>query len=80
MEDKTKIRLTAAEMSSLWTQYINDSVSVCVLSYFMNTVDDKKVKEIVEFAIGASQKNISLLKEIFDREDFPAQLVSLRKM
>lgn len=79
MEDKTKIRLTAAEMSSLWTQYINDSVSVCVLSYFMNTVDDKKVKEIVEFAIGASQKNISLLKEIFDCEDFPCPVGFTKK-
>lgn len=71
MEDKTKIRLTSAEMSSMWTQYINDTVSVCVLSYFMNNIDDKKVKEIVEFAIDTSRSNISTLKEIFDREDFP---------
>ncbi|UYZ20097.1 DUF3231 family protein [Mesobacillus jeotgali] len=79
MEDKTKIRLTAAEMSSMWTQYINDTVSVCVLSYFMNNVDDKKVKEIVEIAIGSSQKNISMMKEIFDREDFPYPLGFTKK-
>ncbi|MCM3575058.1 DUF3231 family protein [Mesobacillus subterraneus] len=79
MEDKTKIRLTAAEMSSMWTQYINDTVSVCVLSYFMNNVDDKKVKEIVEIANGSSQKNISMMKEIFDREDFPYPLGFTKK-
>lgn len=79
MEDKTKIRLTAAEVSSLWSQYINDTVSICVLSYFMSNIDDKKVKEIVEFAIGASQKNISLLKEIFDREDFPCPIGFTKK-
>lgn len=79
MEDKTKIQLTAAEMSSLWTQFLNDAVSVCVLSYFMNSVDDKKVKEIVEIAIGASQKNISLMKEIFDREEFPYPLGFTKK-
>ena len=71
MEDKTKIRLTAAEISSLWTQYINDTVSECVLNYFLNNTDDLSVKEIIEFAIKASEKNLSLLKEIFDRENFP---------
>lgn len=34
MEDKTNIRLTAAEMSSLWTQYINDTLADCVNTYF----------------------------------------------
>lgn len=71
MEDKKKIGLTAAEMSSLWTQYINDTVSICVLSYFINNIDDKKVIEIVDFATDASHKNIALLKDVFDREEFP---------
>ncbi|MBT2680915.1 DUF3231 family protein [Bacillus sp. ISL-35] len=71
MEDKTRIDLTAAEMSSLWTQYLNDTVSVCVLSYFLNNIEDNRVKEIVDFALNASQKNISLGKEIFDKEGFP---------
>jgi hypothetical protein len=79
MEDKTKIPLTSAEMSSMWTQYINDTVSICVLSYFMNNVDDKKIKEIVEFAIESSQRNISVLKEIFDREDFPCPMGFTKK-
>jgi hypothetical protein len=79
MEDKTKIRLTAAEMSSMWTQYINDTVSICVLSYFTNNIEDNKVKEIVDFAIDASQKNISLLKEIFEKEEFPCPIGFTKK-
>ncbi|WP_226641849.1 DUF3231 family protein [Mesobacillus subterraneus] len=79
MEDKTKIRLTSAEMSSMWTQYINDTISICVLSYFRNYIDDNKIKEIVEYATGSSQKNISLLKEIFDREDFPCPVGFTKK-
>ena len=71
MEDKTKIRLTAAEMSSLWTQYINDSVSICVLKYFLNNTDDESVKEVIEFGLNASKNNITMLKEIFERDHFP---------
>lgn len=40
MNDKTKIRLTAAEMAMLWTQYINDTASICVNSYFIEKVED----------------------------------------
>lgn len=71
MEDKTKIRLTAAEMSSLWTQYINDSVSICVLEYYLNNTDDESVKEVIEFGLTASKNNITMLKEIFERDHFP---------
>jgi hypothetical protein len=71
MEDKTKIRLTAAEISSLWTQYINDSVSMCVLTYFLNNTDDSSVKEVIRFGINASEKNLTQLRELFDRESFP---------
>jgi hypothetical protein len=71
MEDKTKIRLTAAEISSLWSQYINDTVSECVLNYFLNNTDDSSVKEIIVFGLNASKKNLTMLKEIFDRENFP---------
>ena len=50
MEDKTKL-LTAAEMSSLWAQYMNDSVSICVLSYFMNNIDAQKVKKLLSLLL-----------------------------
>ncbi|MEH7886984.1 DUF3231 family protein [Bacillus sp. JJ1609] len=71
MEDKTKIRLTAGEVSSLWTQYINDTISECVLTYFLNNTDDSSVKEIIVFAIKTAEKNLTLLKEIFERDHFP---------
>lgn len=71
MEDKTNIRLTAAEMSSLWTQYINDTASICVLSYFIKTVEDKEIRPIVEFALNSSHTNISSLQNLFHKENFP---------
>lgn len=71
MKDKTNIRLTAAEMSSLWNQYITDTASICVLSYFVKTVEDAEIRSIVEFALNSSHANISSLQNLFRKEDFP---------
>ncbi|MGG7620497.1 DUF3231 family protein [Bacillus coreaensis] len=71
MDDKTKIRLTAAEMAMLWTQFINDTASICVISYFLEKVEDPEVKPVIEFALNGSKHNISLLKELFTKESFP---------
>jgi len=74
MEDKTKLRLTAAEMSSLWTQYLNDTLAVCVGSYFLKNVEDEEVRPIVKFAFEGSQNNISIMKELFKKDEFPVPL------
>jgi hypothetical protein len=71
MEDKTEIRLTTAEMSALWTQYINDTVSICVNSHFLEKVKDEEVRPIIEFALNTSLRNISYLQDFFRKEEFP---------
>lgn len=40
LEDKTKIRLTAAEISALWMQYVNDTASICINSHFLSKAED----------------------------------------
>jgi len=71
MNDKTNIRLTAAEMSFLWTQYINDTLTVCVNSYFLEKVEDEEVRPIIEWTLESSKENISIMQELFQKEDFP---------
>ncbi len=48
MEDKTNLRLTAAEISTLWTQYINDSLSVCANEYFLNHAEDQDCLKAIQ--------------------------------
>ncbi|MCS0543449.1 DUF3231 family protein, partial [Aeromonas veronii] len=74
MEDKSKIRLTAAEMSSLWTQYINDTLAVCVNLYFLEKVEDEEVRPVIEYTLEASKENIANARDIFGKEDFPIPL------
>ncbi|MED4463484.1 DUF3231 family protein [Metabacillus fastidiosus] len=71
MEDKTKIRLTAAEISGVWSQYINDTLSVCVNTYFLKNIEDEEVRPVVEFALKTAKENITIMKEIFLKEQFP---------
>lgn len=71
LEDKTKIRLTAAEMSGLWTQYINDSLATCVNRYFLEHVTDEEARPVIEYTLDTSKQNLKLIGEIFKKEQFP---------
>lgn len=74
MEDKNKLRLTAAEMSTLWTQYINDTLAVCVSTHFLEKVEDEEVRQIIEQALNIANTNLSIMRDIFSKENFPIPL------
>lgn len=74
MKDKTKIRLTAAEMSSLWFQYINDTLAVCVNKYFLEKVEDTEVRPIIEWTLHIAKNNLSMMEDIFTKEKFPVPI------
>jgi Protein of unknown function (DUF3231) len=40
-------RLTASELASLWTQYINDSMNICVKKYVLEKVEDAEIRGVV---------------------------------
>ena len=71
MKDKANIGLTAAEMSSLWTQYINDTLAVCVNTYFLEKVEDEEVRPVIEFTLNVAKSNLSIMQGIFKKEEFP---------
>ncbi|WP_338448446.1 DUF3231 family protein [Niallia oryzisoli] len=71
MEDKTNIHLTAAEMAGLWTQYIGDTIVVCMNSYFLEKVEDEEIRPIIEWTLDTAKENISIMQELFQKENFP---------
>ena len=74
MEDKTNIRLTAAEMSGLWTQYLSDTLAVCVGSYFLENVEDEEVRPVIEYTLDVANGNIAIVQELFKKEEFPVPI------
>lgn len=58
------VHLTATELGSLWTQYQNDSLAACVLSHFLQNVDDEDIRAVLQLALHTSQNNISQISAI----------------
>nr|WP_263327019.1 DUF3231 family protein [Neobacillus sp. Marseille-Q6967] len=69
MEEKgNQIRLTAGELAQLWIQYLNDSSSICVLSYFLEKSEDEEIKSIIKYALGLSKTHIEKITAILTEE------------
>jgi hypothetical protein len=51
VQDGKHFNLTSAEISQLWGTYMGDSSQVCILSYFLNVVEDKEIKTIIEMPV-----------------------------
>lgn len=63
--------LTSAEMGKLWATYTGNSMAKCVISYFLQHVDDDEIKTLLENALKLTEDFMSISKEIFEKENFP---------
>jgi hypothetical protein len=70
MNDK-RIQITSSEIASLWTSYMNNSMSIQFLNFFLSTVEDTEVRSIVEKAHNISDKLLAELTEVFQQEKIP---------
>ncbi len=68
MENKAQIRLTSSEIAQLWGQYINDSASICTLTYFLEKAEDTEIKPLIDYALNLSKSHIKILTSIFEEE------------
>jgi hypothetical protein len=62
------ITLTASELSYLWTSYLADSMSICVLKYFLVHMEDPDIKTLTTHALELSQKHVDFIRDIFTKE------------
>lgn len=63
------IKLTAAEISYLWTTFLSDTMSICVLKYFLQHIDDSDIEELVDHALDLSIQHVEIIKGIFTQEE-----------
>ncbi|MRG85864.1 DUF3231 family protein [Salinibacillus xinjiangensis] len=70
MKEDKKVQLTSSEIAPLWNQYLNDSASVCMLTYYLETAEDDELKELIKFALDLSKIHIDKLSSIFKEEKF----------
>lgn len=63
-----QIRLTAGEMAQLWSQYLNDSSSICILTFFLEKAEDNEINPIIEFALELSKSHVKKITAILTEE------------
>ncbi|MEH6947854.1 DUF3231 family protein [Bacillus sp. JJ634] len=63
--------LTSAEMGKLWVTYTGNTMAKCVLSFYLQHIDDQDIKKVVENALNLSETIVKSIKEIFIQENFP---------
>jgi hypothetical protein len=65
------LRLTSSEIAQLWSGYMGDSMSRCILSYFKHLVEDEEIRQVVEYALHLSEQHLQRIATIFENEQFP---------
>ncbi|WP_082153717.1 DUF3231 family protein [Bacillus sp. LL01] len=63
--------LTSAEMGKLWATYIGNTMAKCVLSYYLNNVEDEEIKKVLEYALHLTESYVQEIGAIFKQENFP---------
>jgi hypothetical protein len=69
--EPTHIKLTAPEISSLWTQYMFETMSICFLKYALEHLEDQKIITIYKKSLELSERHVLKIKEFLDGEGFP---------
>ncbi|GAB3806202.1 DUF3231 family protein [Virgibacillus kimchii] len=69
--DKAKDNtLTSAEVSSLWLQYMGDTMAICIYRYFLATVKDKEIQSILERSIQLSEQHVKEITGFLRQANF----------
>lgn len=68
--NEKKVHLTSSEIGALWTGYMNDSMSKCILDFMLQHIEDPDIKPVVQHAYDISSNHIDQLVSIFEKEQF----------
>ncbi|WP_010532080.1 DUF3231 family protein [Lentibacillus jeotgali] len=71
MEPEKDVKLTSAEITQLWTAYMNESANICQFQYFLAKVEDKEIRPIIQHVLELAQSHINKITEIFNKENYP---------
>ncbi|MFE8697619.1 DUF3231 family protein [Cytobacillus sp. FJAT-53684] len=64
-------QLSSAEMGKLWATYMGNSMSKCILSYYLQHVEDEDIKNLLQNALQLCEEFMQTTKEIFEKDGFP---------
>lgn len=62
------VQLTSSELSSIWSSYLYNTMAGRIMSHFEVTAEDERVKSIVKKAMKITNERISLLDQLYEKE------------
>jgi hypothetical protein len=65
------IRLSSPEIGSLWGTYNQETMSICLIKYFLHHTQDNEIKSILQKALKVTQSHTKQIHNIFTSENFP---------
>jgi hypothetical protein len=69
--DEPNKKLTSGEVSQLWSNYMNDSMSICLHTYYKEKVEDPEISDLITFALELSKSHIQKITAIFKSQNNP---------
>lgn len=64
-------KINASENAVIWSQYVNDSLSRCILRYMLHDVKDEDIRDLLEFALELSETHLEKTKQLLSLENLP---------
>ncbi|PKR85247.1 hypothetical protein CWO92_10355 [Heyndrickxia camelliae] len=63
--------LSTFEMGKLWTTYMGNSMSIQILSYFLQHCEDEEIRTLLENGLALSKDFIYRIEGFFKKDNFP---------
>lgn len=64
-------RLSSAEIGGLWATYLQESMGVCLLKYFLYHNQDEEIKTVLKQSLEISEGHVQQITNIFTEEGIP---------
>ncbi|MFC3885108.1 DUF3231 family protein [Bacillus songklensis] len=72
--EKEDIKLTSAEIGSLWAQYVNGTMTDTVNRYMLSIIEDDSIKTVFEDAIKTFDKQKKQIMTFIENDGFPVPI------
>ncbi|MDY0395573.1 DUF3231 family protein [Virgibacillus halophilus] len=65
------IDLTAAEISTIWTEYQSDTLAIIGSKYFLTHIEDPDIRKMFEKSLAIEEQNVQQLEMFFKKAGHP---------
>ena len=65
------INLSSAEVGQLWSTYMAQSMSKCMVPFFVEKCKDTDIRSLLQFVLDISNRHVNSITEIFNKSNIP---------